>query len=106
MESIHNEIPCTRYENPTRTDSRVRETLAYAGGVAGRPISPEEILSLHDAKGCLEVIWATKAAFDNLAHCVENAWERWGNEVYVEHKLATVVKIAEYGPRGERKTVP
>ncbi len=99
------DIPCTRYERPEQTNERVRETLAYASGAAGRPIAPGEILSLHDAAGCLEVVWASREAFDNLAHCIENAWERWGNEILVKHRLATVVTIADY-VNGSRQPVP
>jgi hypothetical protein len=98
-------IPCARYERPNETNGRVRETLAYASGAAGRPITEDEIISLYDHKGCLEVVWANRAAFDNLAHCIENAWERWGCEVYVTHKVATVVIVAEYGPNGSRVAV-
>ena len=105
MDSIHNAIPCTRYENPTVTDSRVRETLAYAGGVAGRPITAEEIAALYDYKGCLHVEWASRHAFDNLAGCIENAWERWACECFLTHHLAGAV-IAEYGPEETRRLVP
>ncbi len=98
-------IPCTHYGHPDRTDTRVRETLAYASGAAGRPIVASEIISLHDHNGCLEVVWASRSAFDNLAHCIENAWERWGNEGLVTHQLATVVTIAEHGPGGTRVAV-
>lgn len=95
MTYLH-EIPCIRSGEDGEDDPRVSEALAYASGAAGRPIVESEIVSLTDTMGCLEVVWADRAAFDNLAHCIENAWLRWGNEVLVEHYILAAMKIAQW----------
>lgn len=101
--SYSHEIPCTRYDSAGVNNPRLREVLAYASGLCGSPLEAKEIVALHDRKGCLEVLWASVAAFEKYYGVIDRAWDEWGNEGdLVTHYCETVTKTLLRNTQHER----
>jgi len=86
------------HDNVTETGrlDRLSEALCYAAGQAAATqgmdsdVFLSSILSVHDHKGCLEVVWRNSAAAVKFGYLMANAWTfLHENEDMVEHFVDT-----------------